>query len=225
MGPAEQIRIVIVATNALTRAGIAGVLSSVEDFEVIEFGAEHHEAPLFVEPHGADVVIVDGSAKDSEGKSIANAIRAQHPGLGLILLLSNHASSIWINDLGLGPNGYCSADVRPTNLMNAVRCVAHGDWFVDTCLAQRIFEMLGKQWHACTSDNDATRNHVAPDVLTSRETQVLLLLIKGYTNKRIADELVISLPTAKAHVRSIFGKLGVADRTQAAVEALRRKIV
>jgi DNA-binding NarL/FixJ family response regulator len=133
--------------------------------------------------------------------------------------------------LAAGAGGYCLKDVVPERLYTAIRSVKSGDIWLDSAIASRVMRF----YNASNKESVAEKQESAirppsitsplPEPLSPREMEVLTLLVEGLSNQEIADRLIISLATAKTHVRNILNKLAVDDRTQAAVQAMRRGLV
>ncbi|MBA3858477.1 MAG: hypothetical protein C0507_16340 [Cyanobacteria bacterium PR.3.49] len=138
--------------------------------------------------------------------------------------------------LSAGAGGYCLKDVAPERLYTAVRSIHAGDVWLDSAIAHKVLKHYASEKNGRTqaaveidsNGNNGSGNETLPSLpepLSNREMEVLRLLVEGRSNQQIANQLVISLATAKTHVRNILNKLAVDDRTQAAVQAMRRGLV
>ncbi|MBL8083708.1 MAG: response regulator transcription factor [Candidatus Obscuribacter sp.] len=168
------------------------------------------------------------------------------------MLTSHDNDSDIFASLSAGAGGYCLKDVLPERLYTAIRSVNAGDIWLDSSIASRVVRLYNSSGFAAggskaaansaSESPDTSAHHDAPraaahsthsfsnlpslpEPLSPRELEVLGLLVDGLSNQEIADKLIISLATAKTHVRNILNKLAVDDRTQAAVQAMRRGLV
>ena len=135
------------------------------------------------------------------------------------MLTSHNDEKDVLNSLKAGANAYCSKEINPQRLVRVVQSVADGAAWFDPSIAHIVLKAS-----ANTTDLSTGDNHKNYD-LTTREAQILKLMTEGYSNMEIAQMLVISVNTTKAHVANILQKLEVEDRLQAALKALKNKIV
>jgi len=201
------VRILIIENQTLVRIGIRTVLSVRDDFEIVgeaETGAEGFEKFQKLKP---DVTILslrlpDSCAIDTLGDYLREEKR---PG---ILVLADTAGDAEISKaLKRGALGYICKDISPEELIKAIRTVAAGKKFIPSDIAEILSESFGSE------------------ELTPTETRILQQIVAGKSNKEIAYDLDISENTVKTHVKNVFEKLGVSDRTSAATLAIRRGLV
>lgn len=175
----------------------------------------------------------------------AKHIVSKFPNIKVIMLTQHDNDRDILASLAAGASGYCLKDVEPERLYTAIRSVNTGDVWLDSAIASRVLKFYtSQQGQSAIPINDkeaqSTKQLAAysssastqqaldrpfPEALSARELEVLKLIVDGLSNQEIADKLVISLATAKTHVRNILNKLAVDDRTQAAVHAMRRGLV
>lgn len=201
------IRILIAEDHFVTRVGLAAVLDAQPDMCVVgqtESGRNALECYRELRP---DVVLVDLSLPDVDGVDVTVAIRREFPQARIAVLTSAEGSERIYRALQAGARAYLLKDIRAPELLKAIRDVHAGRHVVPAAVAARLAERLPQ------AD------------LTRREVDVLRLVVEGKTNKEIAVALAVSSGTVRTHVTNILGKLGVADRTQAATAALQRGIV
>ena len=174
-----------------------------------------------------------------DGIEAVQKIRKDNKEINTIMLTSHDNERDILASLSAGASGYCLKDVEPERLYTAIRSVNEGDVWLDANVASRVMKAynstssqkspLEKTEESTDSGPKITVNHQelppVPDALSPREMEVLALIVEGLSNQEIADRLIISLATAKTHVRNILNKLAVDDRTQAAVHAMRRGLV
>jgi two-component system, NarL family, response regulator LiaR len=157
-----------------------------------------------------DVVLMDLVMPGVDGIEAMRRLRRQVPSARAIVLTSFVDEERILPAIRAGAAGYLIKNVDPQELARAVRMAADGETLIDPTVASRLVEVLA-------DEHDAPR----PEQLTPREQEVLELIGRGYSNKRIAFELGVAEKTVKNHVSHVLSKLGVADRTQAALYAAR----
>ena len=163
-----------------------------------------------------DVILMDLVMPKLDGVGAMRELRRRLPATRVIALTSFLDDEKLLPAIQAGAAGYVLKDVRPNELARAVRTAYAGEAILDPAAAARLVEAVAQ---------GATPAPAKPDRLTQREHEVLELLAKGRSNKRIAFELGIAEKTVKAHVGRLLAKLGVADRTEAAVKAVREGLV
>ena len=223
----SAIRIVLVEDHLLTRVGLKTVIGRTQDIKVVGEADNGEQALDRVRELKPDVVLMDVGMPIMDGIEAASRIRLEHPEVNIIMLTSNDNDRDIFASLTAGAGGYCLKDVDPERLYTAIRSVNAGDIWLDSAIADRVVRIY-KQSETQERDVRHSRPLIdtpLPEPLSPREMEVLNLLVDGLSNQQIADKLIISLATAKTHVRNILNKLAVDDRTQAAVQAMRRGLV
>ena len=232
----KQISVLIVEDHALTRVGLRTALRRTHDIHVVAEAGNGREAVALAKQYQPDVVLMDVGMPVMDGVQSARAILQAETNIKVIMLTQHDNDSDVMASLAAGAAGYCLKDIEPERLYLAIRSVFAGDSWLDAAIAGRVLK------HYANSDSSTMRSFapiesssqdlevvseltMCGDTLTARELEVLKLIVDGSSNQDIAKRLIVSLPTAKAHVRSILSKLAVADRTQAAVHAMRRHLV
>ncbi len=210
-------RVLIVDDHELARAGLAAVLTREPGIEVVGEAGDGAAALDFVARHPVDLVMMDLQMPVMDGIEATRRIKALHPAISVIIVTVQAQPDALMEALRAGVAGYLLKDASRREIVSAVRQVLRGEAFLNPDL---VLQTLRRLAHA-TPDDDAPP--IEP--LTPREQQVLRLLMQGKTNREIARELVISPGTVKVHVEHIIAKLGVSDRTQAAVRALELGLV
>jgi DNA-binding NarL/FixJ family response regulator len=201
-------RIVIVDDHAVVRNGLAQWLSSVSDFEVVGLATNGQEAVEIVCELLPDVVLMDLVMPVLDGVGAITAIKLRAPGVTLIALTASHDPQRVAAALDAGAMGYLLKDVEPEVLAASIRAVVLGGLALSPEIAASLFK-AGRSPTAVLGS------------LTGREQQVLSHIVSGESNKQIAHALGISQKTVKSHCGHIFRTLGVSDRTQAAIWAIR----
>ena len=206
-----MIRVLIVDDHAVVRAGLARLLDTDDDIQVVATAADGAQAVVLVREYRPDVVLMDLSMPVLDGASATAAIRAASPEVRVVVFTSFSDRDRILNALDAGAVGYLLKDAEPHELLAGIRAAASGDSPLDPKAATAV---LG----ARARDRHRDRDRRAPK-LSSREREVLQLVAKGLTNQRIAARLGISEKTVKTHLTSVFREIGVAQRTEAALWA------
>ena len=214
-----KINILIVEDHELTRFGLKTTFESV-DFVGNIYEADSAETAIQVfNNNNIDVIIMDLGLPNMNGIEATKQIRTSNKDVKIIVLTSHNDEKEVLNSLKAGANAYCSKEINPQRLIEVVRSVADDAAWFDPSIAHIVLKASANSPTIETSDNRKDYD------LTSREAQILKLMTEGYSNMEIAQILVISINTTKAHVANILQKLEVDDRLQAALKALKNKIV
>jgi two-component system, NarL family, response regulator LiaR len=205
-----KIRVLIADDHAVVRQGLRTFLELQDDVEVVADAADGDEAVAAALEHRPDVVLMDIVMPQTDGVEAIRRILHEQPSTRVIALTSFLDDDKVFPAVRAGAAGYLLKDVEPPELVKAIRTVYGGEALLDPAVTARLMEEL------------AGGGHDEVDPLTEREREVLGLIARGLSNKLIARELGIAEKTVKAHVSSILRKLGLTDRTQAALYAVRR---
>jgi len=205
-----MIRVLLAEDHALVRAGLERLLATAADVEVVGAATNGAEAVALAAELRPDVVLMDLVMPEMDGREATRRIVAETKNVNVVVLTSFSDREQILEALDAGAVGYLLKDAEPDELVRGVRAAARGE-----------SPLAPKAAHELIRARTATRD----TELSEREREVLGLLASGYANKRIALELGISEKTVKAHVTSIFQRLGVSDRTQAALWAHRHGLV
>ena len=202
-----MIRVVLADDHAVVRQGLRTFLDLQDDIEVVAEAADGQTAVGATLRTDPDVVLLDLVMPGLDGVGVLARLRERDARARVIVLTSFGDDDKLFSALRAGAAGYLLKDVQPQDLVEAIRTVHGGGALLHPQVAARLLEELTE------------------DPLTPREREVLVLIGRGMPNKLIARELSLSEKTVKAHVSSILAKLGVTDRTQAALYAVREGIV
>jgi DNA-binding NarL/FixJ family response regulator len=206
--PAESpIRVMVVDDHALLRDGIASALADETDLLLVAEAADGQSAVQKYREHRPDITLMDLQLPDISGIDAMRIIRTEFPHARIIMLTTYRGDAQVRNALHHGAVGFLLKTALRKELKDAIRKAHQGKRVMSTEVAAELAEYLSKE------------------ELTLRELEVLQQAAKGRSNKAIAAQLKVSEDTVKAHMKSIFGKLGAEDRTQAVVSAMKRGII
>jgi DNA-binding NarL/FixJ family response regulator len=208
----DPIRVLVVDDHAVVREGLRTFLELQDGIEVVGEAADGREAIEQAERLRPDVVLMDLVMPKVDGVGAMRALRRTLPETRVIVLTSFAQDDRVLPAIQAGAAGYLLKNVEPSELARAVRAAHAGEAILDPVVAARLVEVIASPSSAADGE---------PERLTRREREVLDLIARGFSNKRIALELGIAEKTVKTHVGHLLAKLGVTDRTQAAVYAVR----
>ncbi len=211
--------ILIVEDHELTRFGLKTTFENVDFVENIYEADSAETAIQIFNKEKIDIVIMDLGLPNMNGIEATKQIRSSDKDVKIIILTSHNDEKEVLNSLKAGANAYCSKEINPQRLVEVVNSVADGAAWFDPSIAHIVLKASANSPSFETNDNRKDYD------LTTREAQILKLMTEGYSNMEIAQILVISINTTKAHVANILQKLEVDDRLQAALKALKNKIV
>lgn len=216
---AAPIKVVIVDDHAIVRQGLRALLTR-PGIVVIAEGDSGSAAVEIARTHLPDVMLLDIRMKDGDGLQSLPAIQAASPQTSIIMLTTYANPGYLARAIHSGAVGYLSKETDPERIVRAVHSAAAGESLIDRTLLEMALN------HAAETHVSLPQPAEEPtEPLSERELEVLRLIVNGMNNNSIADVLSISLPTVKTHVQHILHKLHVADRTQAALLAVRRGLV
>lgn len=211
--------ILIVEDHELTRFGLKTAFESCDYVGTI-FEAESGESGLeILEQNSVDLIIMDLGLPGMDGIEATRKAKQMNSDVRVVILTSHNDVQEVLSSLKAGANAYCSKEINPNRLTQVVASVLDGASWFDPSIAHIVLEAASKvqEKEEVKSDKDYG--------LTARETQILKLITEGYSNNEIANQLFVSINTTKAHVASILQKLEVDDRLQAALKALKERLV
>ena len=218
------IRVLIADDAALLRAGLAVILGTAGDLEVVAEAGDGIEAVGLCLEHSPDVVLMDVRMPGIDGIEATKRLVAARPDIKILILTTFHDDEYVYGALRAGASGFLLKRASPERLLDAVRTVAAGEALLDPSVTRSLISRFLLAGASAASDPPAeTRQQLGR--LTERERQVLLLLAQGRSNAEIADLLVIAESTAKTHVKRVLAKIEVHDRAQAVVFAYRSGLV
>ena len=223
-GPIAAPRLLLADDHDFMRAGLRFVLEAKTDLVIVGEAADGEEAVAMCREIRPDLVLMDITMPKMDGIEATRLIKAEMPHTAVLVLTSHVAEDVLMEAIGAGAAGYVLKGSGYEEVVGAVEAVLDGETPLDQGLAMRLLRRLSAE----PERNGRARGGSppvgasgpsAPSPLTPRELEVLALLATGRTNRQMATELHLSLSTVKRHVEHIIAKLGVSDRTQAAVRA------
>jgi NarL family two-component system response regulator LiaR len=212
----EPITVMIVDDHQMVRNGAKGYLEAQPEITVVAEAESGVEAVRLAREFVPDVVLMDLVMPGMDGVEATRKVKDNSPRTQIIILTSFHEDEHIFPALQAGAISYLLKDVKARELVEAIQRAARGDATLHPRVAARLIKQV--------SDGEPERINLFTE-LTDREVEVLTLIARGFTNQKIADELVISIGTVKGHVSNILSKLHLADRTQAAVYAWQEGVV
>lgn len=221
------IKILLVEDHPVSRTGIKFLLSGVSDFEVVGEGENGVQAVELARDLQPDVVLMDVAMPMMNGIDAARTLLQENAGKTKVIMLTAYDSEQDIYaSLTAGAHGYCLKDTDAERLCGAIRSVASGDIWLDAGIADKFLQGLKSAYPPKSAPNEQPQQDAKrQSQLSARESEVLTLLVQGFSNQEIANRLVIGRETVKTHIRHIMEKLAVSDRTQAAVKALKEGLI
>jgi DNA-binding NarL/FixJ family response regulator len=206
-------KIIVCDDQAVIRDGLEALLSLEKDFQVIAAAQDGAEAIEFVSQKHPDLVLMDLKMPVINGIEATRRIRARFPDVK-VLVLSTCDNDEWVFDaIRAGASGYLLKDTPREKIVEAIRGTMDGRAFVDPSVAGKLMGQIASRQTQPAS--------ILTEKLTEKETDVLRLLAKGFSNSEIAAQLYLSEGTVRNHVSAILEKLGAADRAQATIIAIR----
>jgi DNA-binding NarL/FixJ family response regulator len=214
-----MVHVLICDDQTVVREGLAAILSTDDEIEVVGLARNGAEALALAAEHRPDVVLMDLNMPVMNGVQATRRLRLDQPDVR-VLVLTTYADDAWVTDaIRAGAAGYLLKDTRRDDLVAAIKGTAGGKSFLDPSVAGTVMRQM-------TSGPASHNPDAAPvEELTERELDVLRLLAQGYSNPEIARQVHLASGTVRNYVSTILQKLGVSDRTQAAVVALQRGLI
>lgn len=209
----SPIRVLVVDDHAVVRAGVRSLLAGAADIAVVGEAEDGRQAIEETKRHKPDVILMDLRLPEVDGVEATRRILAAQPEVAIMVLTSAGSEAEVLAAIEAGAVGYLTKTSRREEFVEAIRRVARGEAWLSPALTRRVLSHL--QPHPA-AEAAATAEH-----LTSREREVLELLARGSSNREIARRLGVAEITVRTHVSHVLGKLGVSNRVEAALHALR----
>jgi NarL family two-component system response regulator LiaR len=210
----DPIRVLIADDHPVVRQGLRGFLETYADITVIAEAENGVQAVALAQEHVPDVILMDLLMPEMDGVEAIEQVVTLSPAATRIIVLTSYTEDKYLLPaMRAGAVGYHLKDADPEDLVSAIRAAARGQTTLHPSIAARLVQGVEQPGEDSLTD------------LSKRELDVLRLVARGMSNKEIAGELVISEGTVKSHVSNILSKLHLAHRTQAALYALKRRLV
>ncbi|WP_397458732.1 response regulator [Pseudomonas asplenii] len=210
------LRLVLADDHEVTRTGFVALLAGHPQFDVVGQACDGQEAIELCERLQPDIAILDIRMPVLNGLGAARILQQKQPTLKVVMFTMDDSPDHLEAAMQAGAVGYLLKDARRDEVIEALQCVARGEEALNSAVSARLLRRMTER-HG--SGAPASEN------LTARERQVLGLVAGGLSNREIGEKLGITTGTAKAHVERVIGKLGAADRTQAAVRGIALGLV
>ncbi len=214
----EPLRILLVDDHVLFRKGVASVLASRPDVQVVGEASDGLEAIARAQHTRPDIILMDVAMPNCDGLEATREIKRHLPDTKVIILTVSENSNDVFEALKCGAQGYLIKNLKPRQLFDTLETVARGEASFSGVIASKILREFQKQGSESTPDADV-------ECLTEREIQMLQLVVNGYSNKEIGEALALAESTVKNGLRVILEKLHLRNRTQAAVYAVCQGLV
>ncbi len=221
----SNIRVLLVEDHTMTRIGLSLVLEKAENIELI---AEAEDGKIGVEKAKSlipDVILMDIGLPAIDGIEATRLVKSANLDSKILIFTSRDSEDDVFSALAAGADGYIMKGATENQIIAAITAVSEGTAWLDPAIARLVLSNIQRQKNVVVQADNSIKTSKNTFGLTERELEVLALIVDGLSNPQIAEKLVITRATAKAHVHSILQKLYVADRTQAAVYAMREGLV
>lgn len=215
MTGSDSIKVMIVDDCKLTVVGLKTTIKHFDGVEVIGNAENGKIAIDLVKEINPDVILMDIGMPVMDGIECTKALRNLKNASKIIMLTSHDSESNVMSALSAGANSYCMKDIEPEILISVIKSTYNGATWLDPRIASIVLNSLNNKDSEKSKDVE----------LTDREIDLLKLIAKGYSNTQISDALYISLNTVKTHLKNIFKKLEVEDRTHAVMQAVKKEII
>ena len=212
----EVIRLVLADDHEVTRTGFVALLAGNPEFAVVGQAKDGEEALVLCERLRPDIAILDIRMPQLNGLGAARLLQQRQPEVKVVIFTMDDSPDHLEAAMAAGAVGYLLKDASRDEVISALQRVAQGEEALNSAVSARLLRRM-------TERGNGTAPQAQP--LTARERQVLGLVAGGFSNREIGEKLGITTGTAKAHVERVIGKLGAADRTQAAVRGIALGLV
>lgn len=220
-----MLKILLVDDHLIFRRGVASILTSTKatgQIELIGEASDGHEAIEQARKLKPDLVLMDIHMPRMDGIQAARQIKAELPGVKIVMLTVSDDDQDLFNAIKSGADGYLLKNLSSNELLEALKSIQAGEAAISSPLATRILKEMARPTTAASATRTSPKDK---EILTDRELEVLNMASRGLTNKEIASALTIAENTVKNHMRNVLEKLHFQNRTQAVAYALREGLV
>ncbi len=200
-----MIKVLIADDHAIVRAGLRALLKSEPTLELVGEASGGYEAIELVSQTQPDILVLDLSMPDLDGIAVTKKIKPQFPNLRILILTVHEDEALLREAMKAGASGYILKRAAEAELISAIRIILRGDLYVDPSMVRALLTDTLKP---------AAARRASPEPLSPREKEVLKLIVQGYTNRQIGEELNISVRTVEGHRANISDKLGLHSRVE-----------
>ena len=219
-----MINVLLVEDHELYRMGLSMLLSKADDINLLSEAGDGIEGIKKARELSPDVILMDIGLPNIDGIEATQRIKDFAPNIKILIFTSRDSANDVFESFKAGADGYIMKGATPEQTISAIKAVYNGEGWIDSAIAKMVISNMQKPSESINKQTDSVKN--SNDYgLTERELDVLELMVEGLTNPQIADKLVITKATAKAHVHSILQKLCASSRTQATVLAMKEGLV
>ena len=211
--------LLIIEDHELTRFGLKTAFEACDFVDNIYEAESAEDGFDVLDKNNIDLIVMDLGLPGINGIDATEKIKTLNKDIKIVVLTSHNDEQEVLNSLKAGANAYCSKEINPKRLIQVIQSVLDGAAWFDPAISHIVLQAATK------SQQNSSAKPSKDYGLTTRETQILKLITEGYSNNEIANELFVSINTTKAHVASILQKLEVDDRLQAALKALKERLV
>lgn len=211
------INVLLVDDHAVLRDGLSNIISLEEDMQVVGQANSGTEALQMIDELEPHVVLMDINMPGMSGVEAIRRIRAKNQQIAVLVLTMYDRDEYLYESIRAGATGYLLKDAPSADVIEAIRSASRGESTLHPVMARKLLDNLSGEKKSDRGGKD--------DSLTPRELDVLQLMVKGLSNKEIAEQLFISDKTVKIHVSNILKKLGVKSRSQAIIYAIQHELV
>ena len=222
-----SIKVLLVEDHKMVRLGLSLVFDNTEGIELVGEAETGKMGVQMASKLNPDVILMDVGLPEMDGIQATELIKKVNQNTRVLIFTSRESEDVVFDALSAGADGYIMKGANEEQLISAIKAVSEGTAWLDPAIARLVLSSVKKQSSVEQKVETVTVNKDAKNLygLTSRELEVLALIVEGLDNAQIAKELVITLHTAKAHVHSILQKLYVTNRTQATIQAVKEGLV
>ena len=221
-----MINVLLVEDHELYRMGLSMLLSKAEGINLLSEASDGIEGIKKARELSPDIILMDLGLPNIDGIEATQRIKDFNPNIKILIITTRNSDNDVFESFKAGADGYIMKGATPEQTISAIKSVYEGIGWIDPSIAKLVFSNLQKPSAQIISepeDSKSAKNNTYG--LTDRELDVLELMVEGLTNPQIADKLIITKATAKAHVHSILQKLCASSRTQATVMAMKEGLV
>ncbi len=202
------VRILIADDHALVRRGLRSLIEGDTDFTIVGEANDSSETMRLAQELRPDILLLDVSMPGIGGIEVARQLHNAQPDLRILILTAHEDESLLSEALKAGVAGYIVKRTVDAELIEALQTVARGDQYVHPSMTCALLQIIAP------TDLSTNRGTIETESLTPRELEVLRLLVHGYTNRQVSEELSISIRTAEGHRANLMGKLGLSSRLE-----------